>query len=162
MKSKASYPQKLHPRSSRASIQQVEKQLQALLPDLDQGHAPITLHHAFHDALELFEDWPDEAGEPAVYVEGKTVPISLVFAQMVGCTDLMPRRTKDVLAAIASSAAGTAGAEGGDIYSRGARLMLSFWEDRLPGIAEPERTKRTTFVAGQTTGTGQPEVVLEA
>ncbi len=27
------------------------------LPDLHEGHAPITLQHLFRDAIEAFDDW---------------------------------------------------------------------------------------------------------
>ena len=85
-----------------------------VLPDLHQGHAPVTLHLAFHEAVELFEEWSEAAEEPAVSVEGNAIPISDVFAKMLGCTDLMPLRTRDVLNAIATSANNIATAERGD------------------------------------------------
>ena len=100
-----------------------------VLPDLHQGHAPITLQNAFHDALERFEEWQPDRNEPAVAVEGPCVPISSVFQKMLDCTDLLPLRTAATLKAIASLDDSVAAAT--HTYSQGARLMLPLFAERL-------------------------------
>ena len=61
-----------------------------LLPELHEGHAPITLHLLFRDALEAYDDWADETEVPVVYQLGMPVPIGLVFDHMRDCTDILP------------------------------------------------------------------------
>ncbi len=60
------------------------------LPELYEGHAPITLQNLFRDALEAYEDWEEGTPEPIVSFEGKVLPISAVFEWMKPCTDIMP------------------------------------------------------------------------
>ena len=60
------------------------------LPDLYEGHAPITLHQLFRDALEAYDDWIDAAEVPSVYHQGNLVSINAVFEHMRGCTDILP------------------------------------------------------------------------
>ncbi|MBP2234109.1 hypothetical protein J2Z31_000599 [Sinorhizobium kostiense] len=60
------------------------------LPELYEGHAPITLQTLFRDALEAYEDWGEGMPEPIVSFEGKVLPISAVFEWMKPCTDIMP------------------------------------------------------------------------
>lgn len=69
------------------------------LPDLHEGHAPITLQHLFGHALEAFDAWEDERAEPIVIHEDRLVPIGTVFESMRGCTDLLPRTMADILSA---------------------------------------------------------------
>ena len=66
------------------------------LPDLHEGHAPITLQQLFGDALEAFDAWEDERAEPMVIYEDHVVPISAVFESMHDCTDLLPRTLADI------------------------------------------------------------------
>lgn len=61
-----------------------------LLPELHEGHAPITLHQLFRDALEAYDDWGDETDVPVVYHLGMPVPIGRVFDHMRNCTDILP------------------------------------------------------------------------
>lgn len=61
-----------------------------LLPEMHEGHAPITLHLLFRDALEAYDDWADETDIPTVYHLGMPVPIGLVFDHMRECTDILP------------------------------------------------------------------------
>jgi hypothetical protein len=61
-----------------------------LLPELHQGHAPITLHQLFREALETYDDWGDAAGMPVVVYEETHVPIIAVFEHMRDCTDILP------------------------------------------------------------------------
>ncbi|QRM55874.1 hypothetical protein [Sinorhizobium sp. BG8] len=61
------------------------------LPDLHEGHAPITLQHLFRDAIYAFDDWEDGTPEPAVMHQGTLVPITVVFESMRGCTDIVPQ-----------------------------------------------------------------------
>ncbi len=61
-----------------------------LLPELHEGHAPITLHQLFRDALEAYDDWTDETDIPVVYHLGNPVSIGLVFDHMRDCTDILP------------------------------------------------------------------------
>ncbi|MDX8482353.1 hypothetical protein RFN28_28415 [Mesorhizobium sp. VK24D] len=74
--------------------------MQQVLPGLFEGHAPITLQNAFHDALEALEEWRESEDEPFVKIHDIPVQISDVFVRMSGCTDLLPLRTRDVLGAI--------------------------------------------------------------
>lgn len=60
------------------------------LPQLHEGHAPITLHELFRDAVDRFDDWDDGSDEPVVMFQGDAVPISAVFAHMRDCTDILP------------------------------------------------------------------------
>ena len=60
------------------------------LPDLYEGHAPITLQHLFRDALDAFDDWTNGDPEPVVFFEDRPVPIDVVFRAMRGCTDIVP------------------------------------------------------------------------
>ena len=68
------------------------------LPDLHEGHAPITLQQLFGDALEAFDSWEDERAEPMVIYDDKIVPIGLVFERMRDCTDILPRTMADLVA----------------------------------------------------------------
>jgi len=65
-------------------------QMNNLLPQLHEGHAPITLHQLFRDALEAYDDWVEGADAPAVYYQGMPVPIGVVFDHMRNCTDILP------------------------------------------------------------------------
>ncbi len=60
------------------------------LPELHEGHAPITLHQLFRDALEAYDDWIEETEVPMVYYQGMPVPIGVVFDHMRSCTDILP------------------------------------------------------------------------
>ncbi|RUT99379.1 hypothetical protein EOD23_25205 [Mesorhizobium sp. USDA-HM6] len=71
-----------------------------VFPELFEGHAPITLQNAFHEALEALEEWSEKADEPLIPIHGVAMPISSVFVRMSDCTDLMPLRTQGVLEAI--------------------------------------------------------------
>ena len=71
------------------------------LPALHDGHAPITLQQAFHDALEAVEGFPDDKSGQIISVEGHNFAITDVIAAMSGCTDLVPIRTQDVLTTLA-------------------------------------------------------------
>jgi hypothetical protein len=97
-------------------------QMKILLPNLFEGHAPITLQNAFHEALDALDSWQAGAEEPLVTVDGCTVPISHVFARMSGCTDLMPRRTRTLLETIASGT--PAQALNGSLFSDGVMLVM--------------------------------------
>ncbi|WP_269932799.1 hypothetical protein [Aminobacter sp. HY435] len=100
-----------------------------VLPELYEGHAPITLQNAFHDALEALEEWKEGNEEPLVAVEALNVPISHVFARMSACTDLLPLRTRDVLETIVDK--GSFRASGGSLYADGAKLVMPICVERL-------------------------------
>lgn len=96
--------------------------MKILLPNLFEGHAPITLQNAFHEALDALDTWHAGEEEPLVAVDSFKVPISHVFARMSACTDLMPRRTRTLLETIA---AGTpAQAPKGPLFSDGVMLVM--------------------------------------
>lgn len=103
--------------------------MQNVLPELYEGHAPITLQIAFHDALEALEEWEDGIKEPSVAVEGWHFPISRIFAHMSVCTDLLPSRTRDVLEIIFNK--GSVPAPGGLLYADGAELALPLCVERV-------------------------------
>ncbi|WP_275785960.1 hypothetical protein [Pararhizobium gei] len=61
-----------------------------LLPPLHEGHAPITLHQLFRDALEAYDDWNEGAPAPTVDFQGTEISIQQVFDHMRHCTDILP------------------------------------------------------------------------
>ncbi len=71
--------------------------MSSLLPPLQDGHAPIYLHHAFQDAVDAYEDWTLEESEPVVQINGKVTRISVVFRRLWNCTDIVPNRTLEAL-----------------------------------------------------------------
>jgi hypothetical protein len=99
------------------------------LPDLHEGHAPITLQQVFGDALEAFDAWEDERAEPMVIYEDKIVPIGTVFDSMRECTDILPRTMADI---VADTLARNPAAVGTDIVTFGdaARLAVALVEQR--------------------------------
>jgi hypothetical protein len=101
------------------------------LPDLHQGHAPIALHNAFHEALECLEDWTNDGIEPFVTVEGHVFPVTELCSGMLECTDLIPRRTRDMLSNITRSLRDAPPVESGDTYGRWAKLMLAHCGERF-------------------------------
>ena len=103
--------------------------MQKVLPELFEGHAPITLQNAFHDALEALEEWKEGSEEPLVAVDSFNVPISHIFARMSACTDLLPLRTRDVLETIIDK--GSFRATGGSFYADGAKLVMPLCVERL-------------------------------
>lgn len=60
------------------------------LPELHEGHAPITMHQLFRDALDAYDDWEYGSPVPIAYHQGVPVPISAVFRHMRDCTDILP------------------------------------------------------------------------
>ena len=68
------------------------------LPDLHEGHAPITLQHLFRDAIDTFYDWKSDEPEPSVMHEGTLIPISAVFDAMRECTDIVPKSVMEMVA----------------------------------------------------------------
>lgn len=103
--------------------------MQKVLPELFEGHAPITLQNAFHDALEALEEWKEGSEEPLVAVDSFNVPISHIFARMSTCTDLLPLRTRDVLETIIDK--GSFRATGGSFYADGAKLVMPLCVERM-------------------------------
>jgi hypothetical protein len=85
-------------RRPQTAMDELEKtDMPTLLPPLYEGHAPIILHQAFHDALEAYDGWTADAPEPSVDFEGTPVLISAVFGRMRTCTDILPIRTLDAV-----------------------------------------------------------------
>jgi len=103
--------------------------MQMVLSELHEGHAPITLQNAFHDALEALEAWEEGTEEPHVVVDGRSVPISQIFAHMSACTDLLPLRTRDVLETIIDKTSFRA--SGAALYGDGSRLVIPLCLDRV-------------------------------
>jgi hypothetical protein len=99
------------------------------LPDLHEGHAPITLQQVFGDALEAFDAWEDERAEPMVIYEDQIVPIGIVFESMRECTDILPRTMAEIVADTLARNPATADA---DILTFGdaARLAVALVEQR--------------------------------
>lgn len=64
------------------------------------AHAPIYLHHAFHKALDAFEDWQLGDDEPSVSVNERETRISIVFRRLWNCDDFLPYDTMQALYAI--------------------------------------------------------------
>lgn len=69
------------------------------LPELHEGHAPITLLEVFREALDAYEDWDYGLPEPHVFFEGKPVAISAVFDHMRACTDILPGNLVGIITA---------------------------------------------------------------
>ncbi|PBC01396.1 hypothetical protein [Mesorhizobium sp. WSM3860] len=103
-----------------------------VFPDLFEGHAPITLQNAFHEALEALEEWSEKAEEPLIPIHGVAMPISSVFVGMSHCTDLMPLRTQGVLEAIIGVRA-----SGRMLYADAARLAMPLCAARTDPGALP-------------------------
>lgn len=100
-----------------------------VLPELYDGHAPITLQNAFHDALEAFEEWEEGNEEPLVAVEGRAVPISYIFAHMGACTDQLPLKTRAVFETIIDE--GSLRALAAPLYADGVKLVMPLCVERL-------------------------------
>lgn len=92
------------------------------LPDLHEGHAPITLQQAFGDALEAFDAWEDERAEPMVIYDDQIVPIGTVFESMRECTDILPRTVADL---VADALARNPAAVGAEIVTFGDAAQLA-------------------------------------
>ena len=99
------------------------------LPDLHEGHAPITLQQAFGDALEAFDAWEDERAEPMVIFEDRVVPIGIVFDSMRDCTDLLPRTMAEIVAETLARNPATADVEI-VTFADAARLATALVEQR--------------------------------
>ena len=99
------------------------------LPDLHEGHAPITLQQLFGDALEAFDGWEDERAEPTVIYEDQLLPIGVVFQSMRACTDILPRAMADI---VADTLARDPAATGAEVVTFGdaARLATTLVEQR--------------------------------
>lgn len=104
-----------------------------LLPALHEGHAPIYLHQAFSDALEAYEGWTYANEEPLVELDSLTIPISSVFGRMRNCTDLLPVRVlEDVAAVIPERLDALAGEQ--LTYSDVARVLRALCLERLRNV----------------------------
>lgn len=99
------------------------------LPDLHEGHAPITLQQLFGNALEAFDTWEDERAEPMVIYEDHIVPIGIVFESMRDCTDILPRTMADVVTDTLSRSPATAEVEIAT-FGDAARIATALTEQR--------------------------------
>ena len=106
-----------------------------VFPDLFEGHAPITLQNAFHEALEALEEWSEKGEEPLVPIHGVAMPISSLFVRMRDCTDLMPLRTQGVLESIIGR--DLVRASGRMLYADAARLAMPLFAARIDSGAVP-------------------------
>ena len=105
------------------------------LPPLHDGHAPIGLHLAFQDAVESYEEWAADSGEPRILVDGLPLRISSIFCRMIDCTDLLPRRTFDTLFAVVRPADRAALESGRSTFADGGRLLLALCYQRRAAVA---------------------------
>lgn len=101
------------------------------LPELYEGHAPITLQNAFHDALEALEGWLPGEPEPGIFLNGFEIPLVLVLNAMTRCTDLLPRRSRSILESITGTPAAIAD---GATYADGAHLAMPICQERLNSL----------------------------
>jgi len=101
-----------------------------LLPALYEGHAPFYLHQAFADALDAYQEWIAGAGEPRIPYDGNPVPISSVFGRMRRCTDLLPIRLFDDVAALEPEGRLAEGTEPAT-YADAAYVMRALCVERL-------------------------------
>jgi hypothetical protein len=100
------------------------------LPDLYEGHAPITLQHLFGEALEAFDAWEEERPEPTVIYEDHLVPIGIVFDSMRNCTDLLPRAMSDIISDNLAKPAGSTDPLDGVTFSGAAGIMTELVHKR--------------------------------
>ncbi|RWQ69469.1 MAG: hypothetical protein EOS85_28765 [Mesorhizobium sp.] len=107
-----------------------------LLPALHEGHAPIYLHQAFSDALDAYEGWEHGMGEPLIEFEGLAISISSVFGRMRSCSDLLPIRILEDVAAVIP---GRHLASGEDqlTYADAARVLRALCVERLRNAEIP-------------------------
>lgn len=98
------------------------------LPQLHDGHSPIALQNAFHDALEAMEAASQRLDEEIVWVEGAPFAVMEVVAAMRGCTDLVPLRTRDVVDVLRRRMEGAPAPAKLDSYSGCAALAQGYWE----------------------------------
>ncbi|RWP40722.1 MAG: hypothetical protein E5Y63_07530 [Mesorhizobium sp.] len=104
-----------------------------LLPALHEGHAPVYLHQAFSDALDAFEGWEHRMDEPLVEFEGLSIPISSVFGRMRSCSDLLPIRILEDVAAIVPERLLASGEEQ-LTYADAARVLRALCVERLRNV----------------------------
>jgi hypothetical protein len=102
-----------------------------LLPPLHEGHAPIFLHYAFEDALDAFEAWRPGEPEPVVDCDGKATAISAVFGRMRTCTDILPVRILDEIAAAIDPDALEELTPNSTTYAEAARVLRALCVERL-------------------------------
>ncbi len=113
-----------------------------LLPALHEGHAPVHLHLAFSEALEAYEGWRHGEIEPAVEFEGRLVAVSAVFGRMRSCTDLLPMRVAEDIAAAIPGEATFEGSDSQATYAEAARVLRALCVARLRG--EDDRVREGT------------------
>ena len=102
-----------------------------LLPPLHEGHAPMFLHLAFQDALEAFEGWTPGEAEPLVDCDGRPTAISAVFGRMRTCTDILPVRILDEIAAAIDPDALEELTPNSTTYAEAARVLRALCVERL-------------------------------
>lgn len=101
--------------------------MENVLPELYEGHAPITLQNAFHDALEAIESWLPGEREPGIFLNGIEVSPIRIVSKMLACTDILPRKSRSVLEAMAGSGSGLAD---GANFADGARFAMQMCRAR--------------------------------
>ncbi len=101
------------------------------LPELYRGHAPITLQNAFHDALDAIEGWAPGEGEPEIFLNGQAIPLTRLVGAMARCTDLLPRRSREVAEAIAGTRGGIAQSA---TFADAARLAAALCRERAQAL----------------------------
>lgn len=115
------------------------------LPDLHEGHAPITLQHLFRDAIDAFDDWKVGEAEPSVMHDGMLVPISTVFDALRECTDIVPKTVMQMVSERLTKPWDGDGPLDAMTFSTAARVMgVLIRKRRLQ-----EGLNETVFVAGE-------------
>ena len=115
------------------------------LPDLHEGHAPITLQHLFRDAIEAFDDWKVGEAEPSVMHDGMLVPINTVFDALRDCTDIVPKTVREMVTERLTKPWDGDGPLDAMTFSTAARVMgVLIRKRRLQ-----EGLNETVFVAGE-------------
>lgn len=115
------------------------------LPDLHEGHAPITLQHLFRDGVEAFDDWKVGEAEPSVMHDGMLVPINVVFEALRECTDIVPKTVMQMVAERLTKPWDGEGPLDAMTFSTAARVMgVLVRKRRLQ-----EGLNGTVFVAGE-------------
>ncbi|MET0598461.1 MAG: hypothetical protein ABWZ57_11405 [Mesorhizobium sp.] len=102
-----------------------------LLPPLHEGHAPIVLHYAFEEALDAFEAWRPGQPEPSVDCDGQPTAISAVFGRMRSCTDILPVRILEEIAAALDEPALAEFTASQTTYAEAARILRALCVERL-------------------------------
>lgn len=116
-----------------------KKEAAAALPELHEGHAPVSLHQAFEDAVYAVDEWKS-GPEPVVFHEGASYPVTAITAHMRACTDTIPRRLIEEIDDHLTRPRTPSGSLDDVLYDRAARILDIVIERKRKGRYVPEFT----------------------